>query len=57
KDSSKYEKQLAEHEKRGGVRGKKKAQKLKSLNTGRLRSGVDTELEIIDWINELRTDA
>ncbi|CAB1098020.1 unnamed protein product [Ectocarpus sp. CCAP 1310/34] len=40
-----------------GPKGKKKARSAKSFSVGRSRSNADAELEILDWINDLRADA
>lgn len=55
KDREKYEKELERADKLG-AKGKKKARSIKSLNTGRVRSNAEAELELLDWINDLRTD-
>ena len=52
----KYEEQMEKANKLG-VKGKKKAWRVKSLNTGRVRSNADTQVENLDWVNDLRTEA
>ena len=56
KDRKKYEEQMEKANKLGAKR-KKKAWRVKSLNTRRVRSNADAELEILDWVNDLRTEA
>ena len=40
-----------------GAKRKKNSWRVKSLNTGRVRSTADAELEILDWVIDLRTEA
>lgn len=56
KDRKTLEEQLAKADKLG-PKDKKKARSVKSFNVGRSRSNADAELEILDWINDLRTEA
>ena len=51
------EAELSQAAQKGRTKGKKKAQKRMSLNTGRIRSNADAELEIVAWINDLRSDS
>eukprot|EP00904_Undaria_pinnatifida_P011403 jgi/Undpi1/7393/HiC_scaffold_22.g09866.m1 len=44
------EAELSQAAQKGGTKGEKKAQKRMSLNTGRIRSNADAELEIVAWI-------
>ena len=51
------EAELSQAAQKGGTKGEKKAQKRMSLNTGRIRSNADAELDIVAWINDLRSDS
>ncbi|CAB1101701.1 unnamed protein product [Ectocarpus sp. CCAP 1310/34] len=52
----KYEAALAEETKYSRVKGRKKAKHRMSLNVGRTRTHTDAEREVVDWINDLRSD-
>ena len=56
KDRTKYEKQLEQADQLGAKR-KKKARSVKSFNTVRVRSNAEAELELLDWINDVRSEA
>ncbi|CAB1105063.1 unnamed protein product [Ectocarpus sp. CCAP 1310/34] len=56
KDVDKYEAALAEETKYSRVKGRKKAKHRMSLNVGRTRTHTDAEREVVDWINDLRSD-
>ena len=51
------EAELSQAAQKGATKGEKKAQKRMSLNTGRIKSNADAELEIVAWINDLRSDS
>ena len=51
------EAELSQAAQKGGTKGKKKAQKRMTLNTEIIRSNADAELEIVAWINDLRSDS
>ena len=51
------EAELSQAAHKGGTNGKKNAQKRMSLNTGMIISNADAELEIVAWINDLRSDS
>eukprot|EP00904_Undaria_pinnatifida_P011820 jgi/Undpi1/7769/HiC_scaffold_23.g10242.m1 len=56
RDIAKYEAALAQEDKLKGRKGRKKANNRMSLNTGRVRTDVEAEREIVDWINDLRSE-
>lgn len=57
KKVGKYEAALAEAETyKGGAKRKKKTKNRMSLNVGRARTHTAAEREVVDWINELRSD-
>ena len=57
RDVGKYEAALAaEATYTGGAKRKKKARSRLSLNVGRIRTHTAAEREVVDWINELRSD-
>ena len=57
KNIDKFEAALAEADTfKGGAKRKKKAHNRLSLNAGRVRTHTGAEREIVDWINELRSD-
>ena len=51
------EAELSQAAQKGGTKGKKKAQKRMSLTTGRIKSNADADLEIVAWMNDLRSDS
>lgn len=51
-----YEKELERAEQLGS-KGKKKERSVNSLNTRRVRSNAEGELEVLDWTNDLRENA
>lgn len=56
KNKATFEEEVEKRSKLGS-KGKKRAQRAMSLNVGRKRAYKDTELEIVDWINDLRSEA
>ena len=56
RDIAKYEAALAQEDKLKGRKGRKKAKNRMSLNTGRVRTNVEAKREIVDWINDLRSE-
>ncbi|CAB1104960.1 unnamed protein product [Ectocarpus sp. CCAP 1310/34] len=53
---TKYEKQLEKADQLG-AKGKQQARSVKSFNTLRVRSNAEAELELVDWINDVRSKA
>ena len=56
KDIAKYEAALAQENNPKGRKGKKKAKDRMSPNTGRVRTHVDAEREIVAWMNDLGSE-
>lgn len=57
KNVAKYEAALAEADTyKGGAKRKKKAINRLSLNVGRIRTHTAAEYEVVDWVNELRSE-
>ncbi|CAB1110883.1 unnamed protein product [Ectocarpus sp. CCAP 1310/34] len=57
RDVAKYEAALAKQDTyKGGGKRKKKANNRLSLHVGRIRTHTMAEREVVDWINELRSD-
>ena len=56
KDLAKFEAALVEEANYKGGKRKKKAKNRMSLNVGRIRAHTAAEREIVDWVNDLRSD-